>query len=506
MTRRDGSDARPASWHRWFPAMALVAVALLQLALGHPVRARLTVCAALLIVVVIAVGVDVAGALGRFGHWLARVISFVAAALLFAVTILPAWFWTKLRRRSAVQGGEGWVPRHGMDTRSSSLGSSGTHALRPLWVRSSWAVGVVVLMLAVDFGSGWAWDRIHEEHPTTAGRSTARVDRTVPRDPRSDSPSLASAPWAADFFDEMGQTSGSYWPFTEYRPDPFRGDYLNIDGWDRRSYEPKLAAGAVTPTVWFMGSSTTFGEGQRDQHTIASEVARMAEAAEMPVRVRNYGQRGWVHFQEMLLYELLLADEPAPAFSVFIDGVNEVAGQVLASGTAPWQLLSKGYGAAFADLGSLSPSPSLPEADGSSTSDVWAAYAEHSTVRKVVRWIGTSSPAGAQEADDDAFERAETGRRALAVYERGRMMSIALSEHHGVDPLFVWQPFEAPVASIDYIRAHLSSPTIDIADALDGHEVDFIDGLHTNERGSRRVAAAIWKQLRPKVERWYAEH
>ena len=254
--------------------------------------------------------------------------------------------------------------------------------------------------------------------------------------------------------------------------------------------------------MWFLGSSTTYGEGQRDGYTIASQVARLAEAARLPVRVRNFGQRGWVHFQEMLLYEQLLADEPTPAFSVFIDGANEVAAQAIADEDVPTHLLAPDYATRLAGVGTGAEGP-IDAPDGPNAAlRVWRAYRSESLTASVVGWI-SGAPAGAEP--DDAFGLEENGRSALAVYERGRALTLALSRDHKVVPLFVWQPFEIDVASLRYVRQHLSAPTVDIADALDGHEEDFIDPIHTNESGARRVAQAIWRELRPQVEQWYAE-
>ncbi len=64
-------------------------------------------------------------------------------------------------------------------------------------------------------------------------------------------------------------------------------------------------------SVWFFGASALFGDGQRDDHTIPSEFARLAEADGIPVEVRNYGRPGIAMWQELELFEQLVVDRAA---------------------------------------------------------------------------------------------------------------------------------------------------------------------------------------------------
>ena len=107
---------------------------------------------------------------------------------------------------------------------------------------------------------------------------------------------------------------------------------MNVKDRVRRSYAPALADGSRPLEVWFFGGSTTFGfDLQRDEHTIPSEVARLAERSDVPIRVRNYGAPGYTNYQETVLLSLLVTAGRRPDVVVFYDGVNDWAAGLLGS-------------------------------------------------------------------------------------------------------------------------------------------------------------------------------
>ena len=73
-----------------------------------------------------------------------------------------------------------------------------------------------------------------------------------------------------------------------------------------------------------------FGLYQRDEHTIPSEFARLAEADGIPLRVVNYGSLAYVNWQEVLLLEQLVTGGSEPDLAVFYDGFNELVQPVRA--------------------------------------------------------------------------------------------------------------------------------------------------------------------------------
>jgi lysophospholipase L1-like esterase len=257
------------------------------------------------------------------------------------------------------------------------------------------------------------------------------------------------------------------------------------------------------------GGSTTFGEGQRDEYTIASWLARLAEEAGTPIRIVNYGQRGWTHFQEMILFEQLAAAGPPPDVALFYDGANEINAQTLGAKGVPTHTLSDQY----ADLisGGLPEEFQAEEPTTPSLRDtLWDAYTEHSAVRMIVGRIrdALDPPAGATTAAPVQEDGPGTGTtydktvddavRALDVYTRGRDLTLFLTDRYDVEPLLFWQPVQKGPAEF-WVDDNLTEPTVNISDALDAHPDVYIDGGHTNEEGARIVAERIWETLGPQV-------
>ncbi|MCB1038265.1 MAG: SGNH/GDSL hydrolase family protein, partial [Acidimicrobiales bacterium] len=304
----------------------------------------------------------------------------------------------------------------------------------------------------------------------------------------------------------------------------FTSPYLNIRGWERLSYEPEGDRSAM-PVVAMLGGSTTWGEGQRDEYTIASWLARFAERDGVPLVIHNYGQRGWTHFQEMILYEQLLALGPVPDISVFYDGANELTTQSLLDVAVPSHTMAYAYaerltGKTVATEFLQQPATRAP------WSAAWEAYQEHSAIDKLAGLL-RGEPAGAAPRQDDGApgdgftsgqEENEDGLisnyditdqdgiDAGKVYERGKALTLEISRTYGVEPLLFWQPMAQDVRPQQLARAELTDSTIDISGVLQDHREVFIDAVHTNEEGARMVAEAIWKHLGPAIHRWYREH
>lgn len=500
---------------------------------AHQGRAVLAAGVGLGLLVLLFAGVEVARYLEVGVSALARAVTGVVGAVAFAVVVLPGWAWTSVRRGEVLRGERGRGSETGWNmTGAAAAGMTGDvpgGRPRSALSRLTWTIGCVVLLLAANYGIGWSWDRITDRSGPNSVASTFDRGFTgdVRPDPRTDEPAMAAYPWRTRYFADIQRTTGGYWPFTESRPDDFRSRYVNQDGWTRRTWQPP-SDDAERPTLWMFGGSTTWGEGQRDGYTIASWISRLAAEAGVPLRVRNYGQRGWTHFQEMVLYEQRLAIEPDPDFSVFYDGANELTTQSLLSEAVPSHTLAYTYAQKLGS-GSIKTAFTQPLKPSDPLGDIWHAYSEHSALHKVARWLG-GSRAGAvtarpspgdgepgtgfrpgQEEDSrggvynyDVTD--QDGRDAGRVYERGKRLTMALSKQYGVRSFLFWQPVRSDGSPQQLARAELTKPTIDISQVLAGHQDVYIDGGHTNEEGARLVAGEIWKHVEPAVRRWYATH
>jgi hypothetical protein len=334
-------------------------------------------------------------------------------------------------------------------------------------------------------------------------------------------------PWVSALGRELGQVwSGKrYDPYLGWTTRHFNGRYVHTAGETRRSYKPadSQARGAIR--VYFFGGSSMFGYFQRDEHTIPSEFARLAEADGIPVRVLNYGQVAYVNWQEVLLFEELVSRGRVPDLAVFYDGANELVNQFRDRPHAePSQVLAPEFAKRLA-LGGAQTAPA--EDTGSPLGELYRSWKDVSAVRWLslrVRGLATerapsSAPIVPQWAGKQDRLAARAGGDAASVYARGVDLARRLAAGYGIRTAFFWQPFlysKQPVADeanplglfgtepdawrrADAVaRSKLRPPVVDLSDALDpvGAPVMY-DYVHTNERGAKVVARALYERLAP---------
>lgn len=290
-------------------------------------------------------------------------------------------------------------------------------------------------------------------------------------------------PWSKEHLREVSVAKVHSDYFLGFRLGDFESPYLNVRDGRRVTSTP---AGADL-TVWFLGGSTMFGIGQRDDHTIPSVVARLAEQDGIRIKALNFGVSGYVNWQETVLLAQQLTVLPKPDMVVFYDGVND-----------------RGLGTYRVDDGSLDPSvmERLPLSDE-----------ERATHR-------ASLGVAADVSDADRNELEVT--LASAQYRRGVETARALARSYGFPVLHVWQPqpfakkpnpaddelyrrldfdpsiLPASTATYDAIRTRSGVDPIDLTTALDDVTVPvFFDSSHTNELGARVVATELYRRIKP---------
>lgn len=362
-------------------------------------------------------------------------------------------------------------------------------------------VGCLVLLVAIDLAVGEAWRALTGPDREVDTVALAAQDLPPARDRRVDEPSMADAPWADRYFAEMEAVDWEYVPYIGPREAPVRGRYLtSVDG-VRRSYEPAVGPGEDAVTVWFFGGSSLWGEGQRDLHTIPSEVARLAEDDGVALRVSNFGVRGYTAFQEYLVFEQELGRREPPDLAVFYHGFNELSTQTEAPenlGDQPTIFQLAVTSQAFERA------PVLPRVAPTAEPSVGRDYLDTAVVPRLLRGAGNLLSIPPAAADEPFYrpppaEMRQAIDNAEAIYRR----TLPLIEHeaaaHDVRPVIFWQP-AAPEPNLDELGERVAGLGIDISDALDdAPPTVFLDGVHTNELGARFSAEAIWTHLAPRV-------
>jgi lysophospholipase L1-like esterase len=381
-------------------------------------------------------------------------------------------------------------------------------------------LGILILLLAIDVGAGALFDALdgQDDTPRATGSPNSQLlypGVTAGRD----------EPWREDLgWDITHAWDGkTYHPYLGWTLDDFESRYVNVRDGVRRSYQqPGLPADA--PTVYFFGGSAMFGWFQRDEHTIPSEVARLAEADGIPVRVTNYATPAYVNWQESLQLQALVSAGQAPDVAVFYDGANELVSQFTQGPhDDPETTLSRQIGE---QLGDGLTRPPTGRGGLLGFTDAWARV---SAVHRVGERLGLlSDPDGPPDdvlvspwKGNQAENAAARGSYAAAIYDRGVDVVQRLADSYGFEADFFWQPSvyskevvggerravgslgtdaEAWTAATKSARAALPEGTVDLSEVLDDTDDALMyDFVHTNEEGARIVAEAIYERLRPQL-------
>jgi len=146
------------------------------------------------------------------------------------------------------------------------------------------------------------------------------------KDSRSTADGYHNADWTPEYFDEYGSMRVRWQPYVYWVGAEYATKYINVDkeGF-RRTYRSENKATCEHPLrIFTFGGSTMWGEGARDDETIASWIQKLLDADAMCVEVTNMGQDGYVSTQEVLLLGEQLRMGNVPNLVIFYDGYNDI--------------------------------------------------------------------------------------------------------------------------------------------------------------------------------------
>jgi len=485
--------------------------------------------------------------MGRFGYWVGRLIGLVLLTIVNLVVFTPVAFFMWLFRYDALapgvrrdassfwhgHTGRALPKRQFADERTLFAPVGSSHAPRRPVLRIATIVGVVVLVLLADLGAGWVYDEVSSE---THGTAAVADDTFTP----ADEPALRDSPWASEVLAEQRDIPSVADPFLGYRFGNKTSTYTNIVDGVRTSYQSQAPGKKVS--AWFFGASALFGDGQRDDHTIPSEFARLAEADGIALEVRNYGRPGIAMWQELELFQQLVASGQKPDLVVFYDGFNDLAWQMnLALSADPTNVYDRSRnqatnaGANGVDATPQSSGDASSSGAGTTLGDVVDAYWDQSASHHVYDalhdlFAGSDQPKVEFAKGVDQTLPAQTpaqiteaARNAVSIQSRATTLATAVAGSVGADADFFYQPtvFTKKLLpdeekyrtlsayeparwdpATQQARALLkSTPYVDLGDALDGAATPTLwDFVHTNEEGARMVAAALYSRLLPQLQ------
>lgn len=313
------------------------------------------------------------------------------------------------------------------------------------------------------------------------GRPDNVLDQ-IDRLPYSSRPAFAGAPWADELQAEQLAIDLVPDAVTVYRAADHRGDYVNVVDGERTTVDATCSCPVTV--LWLFGGSAAFGIGQRDDHTVASQLVRLAAADGVALSVANLGVPGWTVWQEAGAFEQRVEQHPPPDLAVFLDGFNDTLGTITQSaasgrvGAGP-TLLDNDEVLAFTDR-----HLSAAERGGGRSLGVEAARRYR---RQMDRIAAVARPAGVATAyffQPDPFA--------------------APSQLDTIEGIYRYDPdlFERAevAAALDAAAAELSPDVTDLrALFVDETEPVFGDVVHTNEQGAEAVAGAIYAAIRAEI-------
>lgn len=421
------------------------------------------------------------------GGAVGAVLSFVTLWLIAVVVVLPVSLVAWILRRDPIATAPGpgrWASRpdevtkpiHRLYGKEPTRSARGAHTARVLHLAPR-IVGWLVIALMADFLVGTAMGA-GVGHGSAESRSTsAEIARAT-----------AGLGWWREYREELDAIEYDFASFVQSKPRDRSGRYVNIENGLRRSWRPTVAGDL--PVVAFFGGSTIWGEGQRDLHTVPSQVARLAATNGTPIQVVNYAQRGDVSFTEALRFERAMAANGGGIdLAVFVDGSDDVAVQMENASAQPTH-----FGLVATETAVNEDRRSIIE-----------RYRDTSLVNELATQVRSVFSAQVAAASPVRAATSPEITNALSLYERAIALEHIVATQYDVATRHYWQPVAAGEDDrSQYAEATRNLPdgVLDVSDAYaEAQAPVYLDGVHTNELGARLLAEAIYEDLRDHLSR-----
>ena len=520
--------AGPTPWPTFLPApgpgarlpvAVLALVAAYSAAAGHSlVRALVPYAVALALPLLSRLG---GGAVDRAAAWFGRTVGHVVSTVLFTLlgllTVALPWLvqrtlridplhqttsWNR-RARRAMQPGQPWAPSPTRTARTTA------ERVRNLGLTAAVVVGLLVATpvgrLLVQTVSGRVTSAARpfqlDLAPEDNGENLVPRDAVpegvteTPHDPDAPQAAMVTSEWLEDGVYQSAQgwaldPRNAWRPVNPHRLQDFTSRDLTIRNGERRTWAPP-ASGQTRLTVWMFGGSTTYGLNQRDDHTIASELARAAAANGIELDIHNKGNNGQLHWMESERFAWDLTTEPAPDLVLFYDGVNET-----------WE---------GSTLNRFS-TGDVPDMYDPTLLDAWENGREGTSTD------APAAPPGARlvgRPRGPVLGLVGEAKATIDRYDRARALSKSTATAHSLPVRYFWQPsrYSRPLVlsephydtsnensarvSEQLKVKYLPKDVIDLSDSLRGTtEPLFTDDVHHNEEGARLIAAKMFTRIK----------
>jgi lysophospholipase L1-like esterase len=345
---------------------------------------------------------------------------------------------------------------------------------------------------------------------SAAESDVGREGEAAPEEPDDDAPedgaatqvpaAFANSPWFPEYQAMVGY---AYTWLDVFRQIGFEkmldadSDFISVRDGARTTWSPP-DCDCPRFSVRFYGSATGLGLGQRDDHTIPSELAKAAWADGVALDVVNRGMPGDQHWQQADRLGWDLTRYPVPDGVIFYSGVSEVNGGIWLGRTGQGDV----------------DRPSDPMAEG---------FLNDELIRNAIRQALTGGeeqprpPEGLNVPPSSTVPEmgpTQIGELVADRYAHSLPMSRDLVDLYDITALWVWEPMRLsrPLAAgepafpedeqtrtvVETAKENLPDGVLDLSGALSSDPRPFFwDDVHHNEEAAVIVAARLWAELKP---------
>lgn len=436
--------------------------------------------------------------LETFMGGLGRIIALVVMPVVFGIVVLLPWAYQRVTFGSPLwaprRPGTRWIERDVSPLSSQELWFNDPGPRNRIAAHRLRRIGALVVVGCLAAGLVV----VSRDRLASSEAASENGNRGSPIDPNSVNGKLQAQPW----FAEWNESYRALWDrgtTSQYAGAEF-GDvkdrYLTwIDG-VRRSWEPEATSCRPTVDVWLMGGSAAFGTGQRDDHTVSSELARVAWSDGYRLRIQNRavpGDVAWV--EQRRLERAILTGANPPEFVVFYDGFNDVRAPM-------WAYMAgfpiKGRLLATTDRDLVPVLGHLVEEERGGKRIVTAPAVDiNARPMETVRQVDTVIDAASFQ-----YRAADTMSKE---YLAGRQIPSARFFQPNVQTRnparagdFAQWPLGRDIMAA--MRQRLPEGTVDLSDVFNSETTPYYsDDVHTIEAANVPLARAMWTELRPQI-------
>ncbi len=431
-------------------------------------------------------------AIDSFVTALTKALGVIAFSVLAIPVIVVPWLVRRLAAMDELDAphrpGSAWTRRAAHLVRPQHPWSAEALVDRPAWAPRARVVTIWLVIGAV--AAALLWPRMTDTTSLAASDGASWWE-----EPSSTPPAYAGEAWYPEYREDIEwvmNQDAAFRPIHPLRVADVSTRHVNVAGGVRATWSAPCRD-CHRLVVWVYGGSTIFGIGQRDEHTIPSELARAAWGEGIALDVVNRGTPGDLLWDEAQRAQWDLLVGPPPDLVVFYDGANEL----WAARTMNDHGVPDGYGPFDPLLEQFW--DGVVDARGDDVPDAPPGG----------RLVPTSTVAPRTPA--------EVGELAARRYELARRASE--STVGSIPTHWFWQPTTASRPEVDGEPQHddggrnaratsqaarrtLPDGVVDLSDVLDGiREPLFSDDVHHNEVAARVVAGAIFDTIRADLER-----